>query len=65
MLVKDQTQGLAWIKPISDTQLQQAVASADAAKNQASVYATQSGNSAVAAATSEGNAYRINQQTMN
>lgn len=65
MLVKDATEGLAWVKPLSDTQLQQAVSSADAAKNQASVYATQAGNSAVAAATSEGNAYRINQQTMN
>ena len=65
MLVKDANEGLAWIKPLSDAQLQQAVADSEASKNQASVYATQAGNSAVAAATSEGNAHRINQQTMN
>lgn len=65
MLVKDRVEGLAWVKPLDDTQLQSSVAAAEVAKNQAGNYAIQAGNSAVAAATSEGNANRINQQTMN
>lgn len=65
MLVKDSIEGLAWVKPLDDTQLQSSVAAAEVAKNQAGNYAIQAGNSAVAAATSEGNANRINQQTMN
>ena len=65
MLVKDETEGLTWVKPLNDTQLQQAIVTAEAAAGNAGNYATQAGNSAVAAATSEGNATRINQQTMN
>lgn len=65
MLVKDQNEGLTWVAPLSGEQLQQQVAAAEEAKNRASVEATKAGNSAVAAATSEGQAKRINEQTMN
>ena len=65
MLVKDATEGLTWIPPLSSEQLQQQVAAAEESKNKAAVSATNAGNSAVAAATAEGNANRINQQTMN
>lgn len=64
MLVKDETNGLTWVKPLDDIVLQQNVAAAEAAKNQAAIYSTQAGNSAVAAETSAGQANRINQQTM-
>jgi hypothetical protein len=64
MLVKDQTEGLAWIKPITDTQLQQSVTAATAAKDQAGVYSTQAGNSAVEADTAAKTAQIINNQTM-
>ena len=64
MLVKDNTDGISWIDPVSDASLQQAVADAEAAKNQASNYATLAGNSAADASTSAGTAERINQQTM-
>jgi hypothetical protein len=65
MLVKDQNEGLTWVAPLSGEQLQQQVAAAEDAKNKASIEATKAGNSAVAAATSEGQAKRINEQTMN
>lgn len=65
MLVKDETNGLTWVKPLDDIVLQQHVAAAESAKNQAAIYSTQAGNSAVAAETSAGQANRINQQTMN
>lgn len=64
MLVKDQTEGLAWIKPITDTQLQQLVTAATAAKDQASVYSTLAGNKAIEADTSAKTAQVINNQTM-
>lgn len=64
MLVKDQTQGLAWIKPLDSTQLNESVTAATEAMNQASAYSVQAGNAAVKAETAEGNANRINQQTM-
>lgn len=65
MLVKDETNGLTWVKPLDDTLLQQHVAAAENAKNQATTYSTQAGNSAVAAELSAQQANRINQQTMN
>jgi hypothetical protein len=64
MLVKDQTQGLAWVKPLDSTQLNESVTAATEAMNQASTYSVQAGNAAVKAETAEGNANRINQQTM-
>lgn len=64
MLVKDQEKGLTWVKPLDSAQLQQAVVDAEGLKNQAGTYAVQAGNAAVAAETAEGNANRINQQTM-
>lgn len=64
MLVKDLTNGLAWVKPLDDTQLQSAVASATTQAQQAGQYATNAGNSATEAATSAATASRINQQTM-
>ena len=64
MLVKDQVQGLSWTKPIDITQLNESVAAAEAAQAEASGYATAAGTSAAAALKSEGNANRINEQTM-
>jgi hypothetical protein len=64
MLVKDQEKGLAWVKPIDTTQLNESVAAAEAAKNEAKDYSTLAGNSAANATKAEGNATRINQQTM-
>ena len=64
MLVKDNTLGLTWVKPLSTSELNQATSQAQASMEQAGNYAVQAGNSAVAASTSEGNANRINQQTM-
>lgn len=65
MLVKDSEMGIVWVKPVDDSSLQQAVAAAESSKNQAGVYATQAGNSAIAADNSASVANRINQQTMN
>ena len=65
MLVKDSTEGLTWIPPVSGEQLQQQVAAAEASKNRAAESATAAGNSAVAADTSAKTAQRINDQTMN
>lgn len=65
MLVKDETDGLAWVKPLDDTALAAAISAAEKAQGEAGNYATQAGNSAVAAATSASTASRINQQTMN
>lgn len=64
MLVKDQVQGLAWVKPIDTTQLNESVAAAEAAKTEANRLATAAGTSAANALQSEGNADRINKQTM-
>lgn len=65
MLVKDATNGLAWVNPVNDTQLQQAVAKSEAAASNAGNYATAAGNSAASADTSAQQATRINEQTMN
>ena len=65
MLVKDATEGLTWIAPLSGEQLQQQVAAAESAKNKAAVSATEAGSSAVIAETAAGQAQRINDQTMN
>ena len=65
MLVKDTTEGLTWIPPLTDEQLQQHVADAEAAKNKAAISATNAGNSAVDAEVAAGQAQRINDQTMN
>ena len=64
MLVKDQTKGLAWVRPLDSTQLNESVTAATEAMNQASAYSVQAGNAAVNAEKAEGNANRINQQTM-
>lgn len=64
MLVKDQTQGLAWVKPLSTTQLNSAVASAELHATAAGNYEQQAGAAAVRAETAELNAGKINQQTM-
>lgn len=64
MLVKDQIQGLAWVKPLDNEQLNAMVSAATAAKTEAQDFATAAGNSAVEASLSAGNATRINQQTM-
>ncbi len=65
MLVKDSTEGLTWIPPVSGEQLQQQVAAAEASKNRAAESATAAGNSAVTAEYAAGQAQRINDQTMN
>lgn len=65
MLVKDSTEGLSWVAPLSDTQLQQQVAAAEASKNRAAEFATAAGSSAVTAEYAAGQAQRINDQTMN
>lgn len=64
MLVKDATEGLAWIQPLSGEQLQQQVVAATAAKDEAGRYSTAAGNAAIAADTSAKTAQRINEQTM-
>ena len=64
MLVKDQEDGLAWVKPLSTDQLNSAVASAESHMTKAGEYSTQAGNSAIRAETAEGNAKTINNQTM-
>ena len=64
MLVKDSILGLTWIDPISDAQLQQAVAAATAQAQQAGNYASQAGSSAASASESAKTAQRINEQTM-
>jgi len=72
MLVKDSIVGLAWVTPISDTQLRQYVDAASASASAAGQSATLAGNAQSAAETAQtaaetaaGNASRINQQTMN
>lgn len=64
MLVKDQTAGLTWVKPLNDEQLRSSVVAAEKAMNQAGNYSTQAGNAAIAAENAAGIADRINQQTM-
>lgn len=64
MLVKDQTEGLAWVKPLETAQLNNAVASAETHAATAGTYAQQAGGAAIRAETAEGNANRINEQTM-
>lgn len=64
MLVKDENSGLAWVKPLDETELRNAVSASEAAASQSSNYATQAGNSAIEADTSAKQADRINQQTM-
>ena len=44
MLVKDETEGLAWINPVSDQSLQEAVHAADESASRASTSAIQAGN---------------------
>lgn len=44
MLVKDQTQGIAWVNPVSDASIQQAVQQAQASATQAGTSATTAGN---------------------
>jgi len=64
MLVKDTNQGLAWIKPLDESVLNQKVAEAAQHATNAGNYATAAGNSAIAADTSAKTAQRINEQTM-
>ena len=64
MLVKDESDGLAWINPLSTAELDVAVNNATVASNQAGTYATQAGNAATAADKSAKEANRINQVTM-
>ena len=64
MLVKDQTDGLAWVKPLSTDQLNSAVSSAESHMTKAGEYSTQAGNAAIRAENAEGNAKTINNQTM-
>ena len=52
MLVKDEQDGLAWIDPLSDQQLQEAVSEAEDAATRASTSAVQAGNFAGDAAQS-------------
>jgi hypothetical protein len=47
MLVKDQAEGLAWAKPVTDKELQQAVAAATAAKDEAGQYSKTAGDAAI------------------
>lgn len=65
MLVKDQQQGLVWVKPLDNTQLTEAVAAAEDARDKANDSAILAGNSALNAEKAEGNATAINRQTMN
>jgi hypothetical protein len=64
MLVKDQVKGLTWVKPLDTAQLNSAVASAESHATTAGTYSQQAGSAAIKAETAEGNATRINQQTM-
>lgn len=64
MLVKDSKKGITWIDPLSDKQLNDAVAAATAQATQAGNYAVQAGNYATDAMTSAAQAERINQVTM-
>lgn len=64
MLVKDQTEGLTWVKPLETSQLNSAIAAAESHATTASTYAQQAGAAAIKAETAEGTANRINQQTM-
>ena len=52
MLVKDMEEGLAWINPVSDAQIQEAVQSAGESAGRASMSAIQAGNFAGQAAQS-------------
>ena len=65
MLVKDLEEGLTWVNPVDTTQLNKAVADAQAAASESANQAVQSGNHAIEADTSAKLAERINQQTMN
>lgn len=64
MLVRDATNGVHWVNPLSETTLNTAVANAQAARDQAGNYATQAGNKAAEASISATQASQINQQTM-
>lgn len=64
MLVKDQTNGLAWVKPLDSAQLNTAVAAAESHMTKAGEYSIQAGNAAVQAETSAETANVINQKTM-
>lgn len=64
MLVKDINYGIVWTKPLDTTQLNTAVAYAEAAASRAEGSAVEAGNQAIAAETSALQADKINQQTM-
>jgi len=64
MLVKDNTNGLTWVNPVSDQVLQTYAAAAEASKNEAAAQAIVAGNKAVEASTSATQANQINQQTI-
>ena len=64
MLVKDQTKGLVWVKPLGTDQLNSAVSVAESHASTAGDYAQQAGNAAIRAEKAEGNAKTINNQTM-
>ena len=64
MLVKDNTNGLAWRSPVSDATLQAAVAEANQAKDEATDQANRAGNEAVAAARSATQADRITKEAI-
>lgn len=64
MLVKDSVEGLAWINPLSEERLQQAVANAEHSASEAANQAVLAGNKAIEADTSAKQAQRINEQTM-
>lgn len=64
MLVKDETDGLVWVKPLSADKLNSTISTVEGHMATAGDYAIQAGNAATRAETAEGNANRINQQTM-
>lgn len=64
MLVKDATNGLAWIDPVNTTTLNSAVASAEAAQTASNNSAVAAANSQALAETAATNAQNINTATM-
>lgn len=64
MPVKDPKEGLRWVPAVTADQLNAATAAAEESKIQAGSYATQAGNSAIAAEHAAQQAQVINNQTM-
>jgi hypothetical protein len=64
MLVKDNRNGIAWVNPVSDAQIQTAVAAAEGYANDAANSVVRANNAVQEAEQARDTAQRINDKTM-